>query len=80
MQYKVEQSLKEFTPWSGGSQTWSVLYDKDDLEATEMLIEEMFGEEIPTVTEINDFLWFERDFIAQNLGYKDWEDYTYESR
>ena len=28
-----------------------------------------------TDTAINDFLWFERDFIAEHLGYKDWEAY-----
>lgn len=27
----------------------------------------------PTDTQINDFLWFERDFIAQHLGFSDWE-------
>ena len=29
----------------------------------------------PTDTDINDFLWFERDQIAEYLGYEDWDDY-----
>ena len=31
--------------------------------------------ELPTDTQINDLLWFERDAIAEHLGYKDWEAY-----
>ena len=32
------------------------------------LLEEIFSGEIPTETEVNDFLWFERDDIYENLG------------
>jgi len=31
----------------------------------------------PTDTDINDFLWFERDQIAEYLGYKDWDEFEY---
>jgi len=27
--------------------------------------------------DINNFLWFERDTIAQHLGYSDWDEYEY---
>ena len=34
------------------------------------LLESYFenSEDTPTETEVNDFIWFERDFIYENLG------------
>ena len=48
----------------------------DEINSLEELIEEMFGygDELPTDTEINDFVWFERDTIAQHLGYDDFDE------
>ena len=73
MEYKVESSLERFEAWSGGKDTLDVLKEKGDCDAVEQLIEEM--ETLDTDTAINDFLWFERDFIAEHLGYKDWDAY-----
>ena len=79
MEYKVETSLENFEAWSGGKDTLEVLIDKGDCEKVEQYIEECFYDgEMPTETTINDFLWFERDFIAINiLGYDSWEAYEY---
>ena len=41
----------------------------------EELIETTFLETDVTDGDINDFLWFERDQIAQYLGYSDWDEY-----
>lgn len=73
MEYKVETSLEQFEAWSGGKDTLDVLIENGDCDEVEQLIEEM--ETLGTDTAINDFLWFERDFIAEHLGYKDWEAY-----
>lgn len=75
MEYKVECSLDRFEAWSGGKDTLDVLIEKGDCDEVEQLIEEM--ETLDTDTAINDFLWFERDFIAQYLGYEDWDEYEY---
>ena len=78
MEYKVETSLENFEAWSGGKDTLDVIIDRGDCEKVEQYIEECFCSEgeIPTESTINDFLWFERDFIAINiLGYYSWEAY-----
>lgn len=78
MEYKVETSLENFEAWSGGKDTLDVLIEKGDCDSVEQLIEESFCDgELPTETAINDFLWFERDLIAEHLGYADWEAYEY---
>lgn len=76
MEYKVESSLWNFPAWSGGKDTLETLIKNDDCNAVEELIDEVFcGDEVPSDTDINDFLWFERDAIAEHLGYEDWEAY-----
>lgn len=79
MKYVVEESLDNFEAWSGGKDTLDTLREKGDCDAVECLIEELAStsEEGWTDTNINDFLWFERDTIAQHLGYSDWEEYEY---
>jgi len=79
MKYVVECDLESFEAWSGGKDTLEVLIEKDDCDAVQQLIEESFCDsgELPTETTINDFLWFERDFIAEYLGYEDWDAYEY---
>lgn len=77
MEYKVESSLENFPAWSGGKDTLLTLIEKGDVDLVESFLVDSFFENTPTETEINDFLWFERDAIADYLGYKDWETYEY---
>ena len=74
MEYKVECSLWNFPAWSGGKDTLDTLKEKNDVDAVESWIDGL-GLEDATDTTINDILWFERDLIAEALGYKDWEAY-----
>lgn len=81
MEYKVDCILEDFDAWSGGRSTLDTLIEKGVCEKVEDFIEQCFTD--PTDTDINDFLWFERDQIAEYLGYKDWDafengDETYE--
>ena len=74
MEYKVETSLWDFPAWSGGKDTLDTLKEKNDCDAVESWIEGL-GLEDATDTTINDILWFERDMIAEALGYRDWDAY-----
>ena len=75
MEYTIEESLENFDAWSGGIDTLKVLIEKGVCDEVEELIEQSFVR--PTDTDINDFLWFERDQIAEYLGYKDWDEFEY---
>ena len=79
MKYVVEESLDNFEAWSGGKDTLDTLKEKGDVDSVECLIEELasMSEEGWSDTQVNDFLWFERDLIAEHLGYSDWEEYEY---
>ena len=71
MTYTIDESLENFRAWSGGKDTLAVLIEKGVCDEVEEFIEQCFSH--PTDTDINDFLWFERDQIAEYLGYDDWE-------
>ena len=53
--------------WSGAVDTLDTLRENEKEEELMQLLEITF-EEIPSETEVNDFLWFERDFIFGELG------------
>ena len=78
MYYKTEFDLHKFPAWSGGRDTLETLKEKNLVDEVQAAIEEIYCcEESPTDTEINDFLWFERDTIAEWLGFSNWEALEY---
>ncbi|HEM3672589.1 TPA: hypothetical protein ACGO1J_001211 [Streptococcus suis] len=72
MEYKVElNSLDEFKAWSGARETLNVVRERGGIEQLTWLCEEIFSGTIPTEVEINDWLWFDDDYIYRSLGYDD---------
>ena len=72
MKVYSEISLKDFEAWSGGEDTLDTLTDQEVSEL-ESILEEEYPDGIDE-TELNDILRFERDWIAELLGFNDWED------
>ena len=54
--------------WSGALDTLKDIEEADKEDELMYLLEEVFADIIPTETEVNDFLWFERDYIYESLG------------
>ena len=72
VKYYVEENLKDFRAWSGAIKTLGILKEIDRVEEVENYIEEMMTD--ASDTDINDFLWFESDFIfTELLGYTEEE-------
>ena len=61
--------------WSGAKDTIEALTNKQ-LNVLEDHVESLFADddEIPSVTAVNDFIWFETDIIAQWFGLETWEE------
>ena len=54
--------------WSGAIDTLDTII-KNDMENELMEhLEEIFNDQVPTETEVNDYLWFESDYIYECLG------------
>ena len=73
MKYVKEESLRNFQFWSGAADKVQSLTN-EDLDNIEAALEDCFGENMPTETDINDLFWFDSDYIAEILGYEDWDD------
>lgn len=73
MTYTVETSLADFPAWSGGKDTLDVLIEKDLCDTVEAILNDIYVDDAPTDTEINDTLWFSRDEIAEWCGFSSWE-------
>lgn len=71
-------SLRDFNFWSGATSTRNLLTG-DELDVIEEILEEVYPDGLEEI-ELNDIFWFDDDFIAKCLGYKDsetmWEDRT----
>ena len=59
--------LKE-NSWSGAVNTLRRIEEANKEEELMNFLEDIFYENIPTVTEVNDVLWFEPEMIYESLG------------
>ena len=60
--------------WSGAVDTLNTIYDNDKEDEFMGLLEEEFFSEVPTLTAINDLLWFDSDWVFEMLGISEEED------
>ncbi len=72
MKVIYNQNLFEFHAWSGGRDTLDELKYHECIDL-EQYIEELYPDGIE-VGELNDFLWYERDFIAEYFGFKNFDE------
>lgn len=73
MKVSYELNLENFEAWSGGADTLASL-THDQIRCLESQLDDIFGyEEYIDETELNDFLWFDTDIIAECLGFENWE-------
>ena len=60
--------------WSGAVNTLKTIEEAGKEEELMSLLEDLFCEETPEETKVNDFLWFDTDYIYESLGIKEEED------
>lgn len=74
MKIYKEVDSTDFEFWAGARDTVAMLTEQELSTVWRFLEEDcVFNMNTPTETDINDFFWFERDTIADLLGYSDWE-------
>lgn len=69
-----EIRLRNFDFWSGAKQRAAKL-SLEQLDQLEDYLEELYPDGMEE-TAINDFMWFEEDYIAELLGFDSWEELT----
>lgn len=70
MYVKIEMDYRTLknNSWSGALDTLKDIEEADKEDELMYLLEEIFNGEIPTETEVNDFLWHDRNYIYELLG------------
>lgn len=74
-----------YKPWSGAVSTWETIIDNDKLDELDAFLDELYPEGLSEV-ELNDLLWFDSEYVLENLGLseeeededEDYEDEDYE--
>lgn len=73
MEYTVECRLQDFPFWADAKDRVEYL-TIGELDQLENLIADLFCDRLPSETEINDIFWFEKDLIANFLGYNSFDE------
>lgn len=74
MKIYTETGLNNFNFWSGAKDTVEELTENEVLQIEAMLEELDVEGNGMSETEVNDFFWFERDTIAEWLGFNDFDE------
>lgn len=61
--YDLEKNL-----WSGAVDTWRHIEEAGKEEQAIAFLNEIFCDRVPTLTEINDLLWFEPETVYEAIG------------
>ena len=68
MKYYVEESFRDFEPWSGAVSTWQRIIDEGKADEAERYLEAIEPADGWTKTAINDLLWFDSESVYKALG------------
>ena len=61
--------LTLFKPWGGAKDIWDLIVAQDKIAALDAALEDMYPEGI-TATDLNDILWFEKDWVIDSIDLK----------
>lgn len=64
---KIICDLGDYQPWQGAVETYNRIKDAGMLDGFEILMEDSYPEGL-TMTELNDILWFEPEWVFEMLG------------
>ena len=67
MKITMEISIREFEAWAGAVDTKEKIIEAGKAEEFDELIEELYPDGI-SETQLNDTLWFDADWLYENLG------------
>lgn len=65
--FNENAKLIHFDAWSGAIDTKKTIIDNEKFDEFDDLIDELYPDGL-TETQLNDILWFEEDYIFEQLG------------
>ena len=71
--FNENTTLRNFDAWSGAVETKERIIEEGKADDFDNLIEELYPDGL-SETELNDLLWFEEEWIFEQLGISDAEE------
>ena len=71
--FNEDQTLVNFDAWSGAKDTKKTILEANKGEEFDYLIEELYPDGL-SETQLNDILWFEPEWIFEQLGISEEEE------
>jgi hypothetical protein len=71
--FNENTSIKTFDAWSGAKDTQQTIIDNNKEDEFDSLIEELYPEGL-SETQLNDILWFDSEWVFENLGISEEEE------
>lgn len=71
---EVDYCYLEGHCWGGAAYVIRVIIEHKKVDELLELLDEVFCDDMPTDTELNDYLWFESDSIFEYLGIEESSD------
>lgn len=59
--------LDDYKPWDGAVETFNTIKDNNMLDDFELFMEDLYPEGI-SQTQLNDILWFDSEWVLEQLG------------
>ena len=72
MKIYEEKSLKDFKFW-GGAEDRRKYFTDEEMEVLEECLNELYPEGLEE-TQLNDIFWHDSDFLAELVGYNDFDE------
>ena len=69
----LQVDFSEYEPWSGAVDTFEKIEEENKLDELELMLEELYPEGM-TDTQLNDLLWFDSEWVFEQLGIQEDED------
>ena len=70
---KILADMSDYEPWSGAVETYNYLRDNNLLDTLDSYLEDIYPDGI-TMTQLNDILWFDSEWVYDLLGVNPNED------
>lgn len=67
---KLIMDFIHYQPWAGAKDTYALIDCNNKLDELDELITQCYPDGL-TETQLNDILWFESDWVLDNLGIED---------
>ena len=68
MKYLQEFNVDTFPWWSGAKDTITEVRKANKMDELQAYIEDVFFKEVPTATQLNDYVWFNSEDIFNAIG------------